>query len=92
MFFYDDEKKKAYTGPIIPYHELPATTYWVTHFSNSLYLIFYEQNDPDIRNRRQAAKELEICEKKMAYWKRHPNWNSDEAATKAIELKKMWKV
>ena len=92
FFYSDDEKKKPFGVFAMPYDEMPATTFWATHFENSLYLIFYEQNDRDILNRRQAAKELAICEKKMAYWQRHPNWDAAEAARRADELKKRWKV
>ena len=91
MFFYsDNEKKQPFTGKPIPYHEMPAVEYWTKHYENSLYLVFYEKNDPDIRMRRQAAKELEICQKKMDYWKKHPNWNATEAGQRAEELKKKW--
>ena len=87
---YDENKKPS--GPsAIPYHSLPATRYWHTHFENSCYLRFIAEKSDDPAERRQANSELIIANKKMDYWKRHPNWDTAGAARLAETTKQKWK-
>jgi hypothetical protein len=54
-------------------------------------LRFFEQNDPDIRQRAQARRELQICERKLEYWRRHANYDQQRAIRDAEVAKKEWK-
>lgn len=90
FFCYQDNPVRASNKFNMKYDQMPATSYWLTHFSNSLYLTFLVQTEPGLIERNRAAYELGIAERKMAYWKKHPNWDMREATRKAEELKKQW--
>ena len=90
MFFYSDSRE-PFTGRPVPYHEQEATRHWLTHFSNSLYLTFFAQNETDGAARAQARKELGIAETKMTFWRRHVNFNQAEATRGAEVLKQKWR-
>lgn len=92
-YIYPDNEVRRSFNPqtALPYHKQPATKYWLRHFDSLLYLTFLVQNETDRNNRAQATKELGICEGKMNYWKRHPNWDAAEAGREAEKLRQMWK-
>ena len=69
---------------------MDATKQWTIHFNNSLFLTAVQQSPKDFSERHQATKELAICERKMAFWRRHPNFEQQKAADEALKLKKMW--
>lgn len=88
---YDDSVKSDHTGPMPPYETWKATEKYLGHYENYLYLDFIAKNSTDRKELHQARKELTICERKMEYWKRHPNWNKDKDVFAKIEkLKKQW--
>lgn len=91
-FVYTENEPKRFTGRPVPYHEQDAIKHWATHYDNSLYLTFLVKNETDRNARAQATAELTIAERKMTFWKRHPNWNSTEATAIAIESKKKWNM
>ena len=74
----------------VDYYELPATKFWLTHFANSLILSAIQRNPQDLHERIQATNELTICDRKMAYWAKHLNYNVDDATREATTLRKQW--
>jgi hypothetical protein len=88
-FFYDDNEPRRSSGGFNP-ESVDAIKQWLKHYENSLHLIFFAKNDTSRGAKTQALAELAICEKKMKYWERQPNWNNTIAMNGAIELKAKW--
>jgi len=88
-FIYDDVSVRGTYQSTTPYEDLPALKFWGNHYRNSLELAFYIKNGSTLE-KRQAGRELEICERKMKHWARHPNYNANEAARIASDLKRQW--
>ena len=68
-----------------------ATKCYVTHYSNLLYLTFISNNSKDNAEKRQALKELTICERKLKFWKFHHNYNQVDALREVTKLKDQWR-
>lgn len=66
-----------------------ATAQYVTHFSNSLLLKFFHTKGTR-EEKQQAARELTICERKMKFWQRAPNYSQQAALTAIDKLNKTW--
>lgn len=90
MIVYDENVRSA--GAPIPYHSLNASKGYVTHYGNLLYLQFIVKSSDRISERQQALKEMQIAERKMAYWKKHPNWDRSEVEPEVVKLNKHWGV
>ncbi len=89
-FFYSDNSE-PFTGSFIPYSEQPAGKYYITHYSNYLYLNFILTHESStFAEKTQAKKELDICERKLAYWRRHPNWSHEATDNEVAKLKSEW--
>ena len=91
--FCYSEEREPFRGRPIPYHEQPAVQYWRKHYANSLYLRFIHTSPlSSFQERAQARKELDICDRKMATWARHPNWTAEEAAKVRAEEDTKWQT
>jgi hypothetical protein len=87
---YSDEKQ-AFSG-VVRYENLDASKHWLTHYGNYLYLKFIFDKSEDRVERHQASKEIAIAERKMTYWRRHPNFSLAKIdAGKAI-LHRQWEI
>jgi len=89
MFFYSD------TGPRGPVNlniiaRLDPTKQYCKHLDNWFFLKFLLMNSKDFAEQTQANKELSICERKLAYWKRNPKFDSIAAQKYKDILKKHW--
>ncbi|WP_156421582.1 hypothetical protein [Aureimonas sp. AU40] len=69
-----------------------GTKHYLKHYANSLYLAFIAKSTKDGAERRQAESELAIAERKMAYWRRHPNYVQADALKGIADLKKQWNL
>jgi hypothetical protein len=86
-----NESPEPYTGKGgFKLENARATEKWLEHFSNSLILTAIMQSPKDRVEKQAASRELAICDRKMAFWKRHPNFNLHAATFEATELKKLW--
>lgn len=47
------------------------------HLENYFFLKFVILNSSDIIERHRASKELDICERKIEYWKKRPAFDED---------------
>ena len=84
---YDDSvKSKAY----IKYDNINATKGYLTHYANKLYLSFILEKSTDRAEKQQASKELLICDRKLEYMKRHPNYDHKAVLLGVEKLKKDW--
>lgn len=90
MFFYS-ETKQPFSGSPSRVWEMNGTKVYLTHYSNLLYLQFVANNPrATFQERSQAEKEIKICEKKLEWWLRHPNFDQDEALREVAKLKSQW--
>ena len=85
MFFYTDGKTD-FSGSIL---DINATTACVNHYKNFLYLTFMSNNGT-IREKHQAHKEMEICRRKMTFWKRQRNFSEVEFSKIREAENKKW--
>lgn len=88
MFCYS-EKSAAPAHPIDVW-KMNAVEAYMRHFENFLFLDFMLNNGNDAE-KRQSSVEMEICERKMKFWERHPNFVS--ATVQALKEKRLaeWK-
>ena len=91
MFFIYDENKGR--KGFVSMTDANATSLWLNHFSNALYLRFIAQHPKtNTIEKMQANRELAIADKKMNFWAKHPNYNKEHANMEADNLKRNWKV
>ncbi|MTH61137.1 hypothetical protein [Paracoccus litorisediminis] len=64
-----------------------AVKSYMTHYQNLLTLTFFADNGT-IPEKVQAKQELEICRRKMAYWRRQPHFCQDAANRQIQSLKR----
>jgi hypothetical protein len=88
--FYSEQRSEP-VGPLPPYETWDAVKGYLNHYSNYLVLDFMAKTSKDGREKAQARKELTICERKLAYWRRHPNFRLDEVTRGVEKLKAMWR-
>ena len=85
------EEKVPFTGRPVPYLQQNANKHWLSHFSNQLMLEFMMKSPlSTFAEKRQAQKELAICERKLDHWRKHPNWNQAAIQDQVTALKKAW--
>jgi hypothetical protein len=87
FFCAPNAPRGAFRGRRIPYDEQPATDYWAAHFGDSLVLTSLAQQAPSPGQRAQARAELDLVERKMAHWLRHPNWDPARAGRLAARAR-----
>lgn len=88
-FFYPENEPRRFSGKG-GYKELRATNIWLRHYENQLFLEFFLEHETDFVQKRETARELQVCRKKLEYWKKHPNWDMAQATAGATRLKKQW--
>lgn len=86
---YSDNDGPASRYPV-RYENLDATKHWLTHFGNHCYLSFIFKNSQDRTEKHQANKEISIADKKMAYWRRHPNFDVQNAEAGKLRILNQW--
>ena len=84
-----DEIPAPFVGRRFDVANADATAFWLRHFENSLTLKFFLEKGT-FAERVQASRELTICDRKLAYWKRHPNFSTGAAERGATALKNRW--
>lgn len=84
-----DEQPRTFSGGLKIDQMNPHKPY-LTHYSNLLHLQFILNNSTDRVEKHQAAKEVIICERKLAFWARHPSWNPTLIANETAKLKQQW--
>lgn len=65
---------------------------YCNHFENLMYLTFIQRNTNNIKERAQAAKEIEIANKKIAWWGKQPKFVKELAEPKLQAIRKKWKM
>lgn len=62
---------------------------WRTHADNRAFLEFMAR-EGNFQEKGQARKELVIADRKLAFWKKHPNWDAGEAERHLVRLRTDW--
>lgn len=75
MFFYSDTEPKGSVQVNI--WELDATHMYMKHFTNLLFLQFMAKNGT-LLEKLQSEKEIIICNRKLDFWKKMPNFDKDK--------------
>lgn len=88
---YGDNNPNTFQSsvPISTWGEEAVMRTWKTHRENRAYLFFLYKNGT-MAEKQQAAKELTICDRKLAFWERHPAFNKDLAGVIAQQIMKNW--
>lgn len=90
LVYDENESQRQFTASVDIYKMNPHKPYQ-RHLENWFYLNFIAQNkDATFSEKRQAEKELTICQRKLDYWERHPNFSDSEKLRITSELKKKW--
>ena len=86
-----DDTAPGRSGGFVKYHDIKATEGFIRHFSNMLYLEFVAKNSlATLFERQQANKEILICQRKLDYHRRHPNFEMSRAEQAILDLRKQW--
>lgn len=88
MIFYSDTRNVEAIK--VDVWRMDGTKAYLKHYSNYLMLDFITKKSKDREEVRRARVELTMCEKKLAYWRRHPKYDHDEAKKGVAALKAMW--
>jgi hypothetical protein len=89
MICYNTEPQ-PYSGKPFQYESYQANKHYQTHYYNYLVLDFISKSTNDRAERAQALRELDICERKMLFCRRHPNFDSKLAEQHVLELKRQF--
>jgi hypothetical protein len=72
-------------------HAMDPHKPYKTHVSNWYYLQFILTTSDVFTEKRQAQRELGICERKLAFWYRHPTFDVARGAEITREAMASWK-
>lgn len=86
--FYDDAQRGG--GDPVPYDRINATRGYLRHYDNYLILDAIAKAPKNTLEKLQALKELTICERKMAWMQKHPNFNVKTVTEEVAKLKALW--
>lgn len=88
MYFYSDTSPK---GPSdINVWKMNGSKCYLTHFSNYLFLMFVSKRGTRAE-RASVEKEILICEKKLAFWQRHPRFDAEYVQKEKEKMIKAWR-
>jgi hypothetical protein len=90
QYFIYPDTQEPFTGRPVPYHRQDANTHFLTHYGNAKYLAFFLANTCDFGERRQLAKEMEVCDRKLASWRRHINFEPAVVARETQVIDATW--
>lgn len=88
MFCYSETG--GHTKGFVDLSRADAVKNYLIHYGNSKTLRFIINKSQDFGDRRQATRELEICERKMLFWSKHNNFESASVGTAKQKIDKMW--
>jgi len=77
MFFYSDNEVRRSTKPFYA-EDYDANHMICKHLENYFFLKFILLKSDDTVEKHHASKELDICERKMNFWKRQSSFCSKQ--------------
>jgi len=91
MFFYNTGSPEAGPRPQINIWNWDGTKQYLKHYDQYKFLHFVTVNPRSSEaEKRQARAELTICEKKLEFWRKHPNYDHAAAMKGVDTLNKHW--
>jgi len=91
MFVYREGKQEP-PAFFVPYHKMNANAGYLSHYGNFMYLRFIRDNPKSTpAEKRQAIREIAICERKLNWWLRHPNLEPAVISAGKARLHNLWR-
>jgi hypothetical protein len=88
MFFYSDTAPKTVSD--INVWKMNGSKGYLRHFANYLVLCFFAKSGS--REERAAIeKEILICQRKLTFWERHPNYDAALVQREKERMIKEWR-
>jgi hypothetical protein len=92
MFIYSEGQGEKLTF-FTPYHKMNATQGYLNHYANFMYLRFIRDNpNSSTADKRQASREIVICDRKLNWWLRHPNLEHAAVSAGKRKLHEQWRM
>jgi hypothetical protein len=88
-YFYDENPTRS-DGTAIDFDRVDAVKAWSKHYANMLMLDFLHANERDGRAAADLRREMQVCQRKMDWWKKKDNWDAERAVVTAEAIKKDW--
>ncbi|WLR90927.1 hypothetical protein [Shinella zoogloeoides] len=90
-YFYDTTRIAGGDRPALNVWKWNGTKHYLKHYDQCLFLKFVRDSPlSSPAEKRQAEKEMVLCEKSLAFWRRHPNYVHEDALRGISELKRNW--
>jgi hypothetical protein len=87
IIYSDTDPRETFRG--IDMSKINPNNLYKKHLTNWFYLKFLLAKGTTWE-KLQATKELLICERKMAFWYKHPSFSVAQAGNDVSALKKQW--
>ena len=98
FFVYEDNPVRQFRGGMKS-ATVDATKMWLKHYDNLLYLQFLDRFEGKegrppltLPEKLRLGKELVMCQSKLDYWAKHPNYDNTEAIRGAEQRKSKWQT
>ncbi|QWY83090.1 hypothetical protein [Rhizobium phage RHph_X66] len=88
MYFYSDTAPKGRSD--INVWKMNGSKSYLTHFSNYLFLMFVSKRGTRAE-RASVEKEILICQKKLAFWERHPRYDAEYVQKEKEKMIRAWR-
>lgn len=86
----NEPPRGPYTGqPIMEWSEDRVMGAWLEHRKNHHFLTFMLRRGT-FQEKAAATRELTVCQRKLAFWEKHPEFNKAEASAANARLAKQW--
>lgn len=92
LVYGDEGPRGSFSGtPIHLWSSAAVMKSWQTHVANRYYLKFLYMRG-SLGEKAQASKELAVCDRKIAFWERHAEFDKKLAGEVNAKLKAQWKL
>lgn len=88
MYFYSDIAPRGKSD--IDVWKMNGSKAYLRHYDNYLVLNFIAKNGTR-QERAEVEKEILICERKLAFWEKHPNYDREVVARAKEQMLKDWR-
>ncbi len=88
MYFYSDTKPREHTD--INVWKMNGSKAYLRHFENYLFLNFVAVKGTR-EERASVEKEIILCNRKLSFWERHPNFDAAYVQGEKEKMIKQWR-
>ncbi|MGV1754902.1 hypothetical protein [Agrobacterium sp. CG674] len=89
MMFYSDTAPR--TASDINVWKMDGSKGYLRHFDNLLVLQFFAKNGSR-QERAEIEKEIIICNRKLSFWEKHPNYDAAIVQREKEKMIRQWSV